>query len=90
MVPHIFAMRQMVDANFRRTPCGKCRNCSCFQSTSDTSPMYDQDTIEIDPSPMATQQLQYFAETKITPKPSFWDTYCELHSSEPECKIYEA
>lgn len=54
--------------------------------------MLDQDYQEIDSSPLATLTLRFFADLeaqKLTTGRNFWDTFCELNASAPECKIYE-
>ena len=51
--------------------------------------MLDQNYEEIDPSPLASQTLKFFAELQAKEKPSYWETFCELNSSAPECKTYD-
>ena len=54
--------------------------------------MYDSDYAECDASPLTTQTLKFFAELtaqKAATGRNFWETFCELNSSAPECKIYE-
>jgi len=50
--------------------------------------MSQVDYFEHDPSPLATLTLQFFEDLK-KPKANYWDSFCELNSSAPECKIYE-
>ena len=54
--------------------------------------MLNPDYQEIDSSPLATLTLRFFeelqAEKAITGR-NFWDGFCELNESAPECKIYE-
>ena len=54
--------------------------------------MYSSNYVEVDPSPMATQTIRFFEELeakKAATSRNFWDSFCELNSSAPECKIYE-
>lgn len=52
--------------------------------------MLDQDYVEVDPSPLATQALKMFAqlEAKETPETKF-KAYCKETPWAVECKIYE-
>ena len=54
--------------------------------------MLNHDYEEYDSSPLTTLTLQFFAELeaqKATTGRNFWDSFCELNASAPECKIYE-
>ena len=54
--------------------------------------MLNPDYQEIDSSPLATLTLRFFEELqaeKATTGRNFWDGFCELNASAPECKIYE-
>ena len=89
MVPYIFAMRMMARANANPTPSKTmtcktpCKNCTC-----DT--VYSSDYVEIDPSPMATQQSRYLADLKaVQAKASYWDVFCTTDPSAPECKVHD-
>ena len=47
---------------------------------------------EADPSPLATQTVKFFNELeaeKAATGQNFWDSFCELNSSAPECKTYD-
>lgn len=43
---------------------------------------------EIDPSPMATQQVKFFEERAQSPA-TFFERFCEEMPWAPECKMYE-
>ena len=94
MVPYIFAMRMMANANANPTPekpmaCSKpCYSCDC--ENRDT--VYCNDYIEADASPLATQAKKFLAEEEARRAASpagFYDRYCGENPSAPECKIYE-
>ena len=54
--------------------------------------VYTSDFAEVDASPLTTQTLKFFAELeaqKAETGRNFWDSFCELNSSAPECKVYE-
>lgn len=54
--------------------------------------MLNQDYQEIDSSPLAAMTLRFFEDLqaqKAVTGANFWETFCELNSSAPECKIYE-
>jgi hypothetical protein len=79
MVPYLFAMRQMVQAN----------NPTTEESMHH---IYDSDYVEIDPSPLATQSKKFVAEEEARRAASpagFYDRFCGENPSAPECKIYE-
>ena len=45
---------------------------------------------EIDASPMATLQQRYVADLEsVQAKASYWDVYCGVNPSAPECKIHD-
>ena len=45
---------------------------------------------EIDASPMATLQQRYIADlVAVQAKATYWDVYCGVNPSAPECKLYE-
>ena len=65
-----------------QTPCAKC---TCVKSS-----IYDSDYVEIDASPMATQQQRFIADlVAVQKKASYWDVFCTTDPSAPECKIYD-
>ena len=46
---------------------------------------------ELDASPMATLQSRYIADLEaIQAKASYWDVYCVVDPSAPECKVYDS
>lgn len=54
--------------------------------------MLNQDYLEIDASPLATMTLNFFEDLQAQKEAkgsNFWENFCELNSSAPECKIYE-
>ena len=54
------------------------------------SNIYDNDYTEIDPSPMATQQQRFVADlVAVQAKATYWDVFCGVNPSAPECKLYE-
>lgn len=56
--------------------------------SSPTPSMYDIEFFEADPSPLTTQTLKFFEELHVKRRP-FWETYCEVYPSEPECKVFD-
>lgn len=45
---------------------------------------------ELDASPMATLQSRYIADLEaIQAKATYWDVYCTVNPSEPECLVYD-
>ena len=54
--------------------------------------MLDLNYFEHDSSPLATQTIQFFKELEAQKQRAdrnFWEGFCELNSSAPECRIYE-
>lgn len=46
---------------------------------------------ELDASPMATLQSRYIADLEaIQAKATYWDVYCTVDPSAPECKVYDS
>lgn len=92
MTPIRFA-RALLKANSK--PCGNCKNCPCRKtegSKTSTPTVFDMDSFEYDPSPLATQTIKFFEELeakKAATSKNFWEDYCELNASDPECKTYE-
>lgn len=76
--------------------CGKCNSCSCGKTQDlviSTPTAFDMDFFEHDSSPLATQTIQFFEELeaqKAATGKNFWEGYCELHASDPECKVYDS
>ena len=60
-----------------KAPCAKC---TCVKSTSP----YDSDYVEIDASPMATQQRKWL-ESPAT----YLDRLCALEPGAVECRVYD-
>jgi len=78
--------RMLTSANAEPKPCqGGCADCKCKQYNPKPSGHLDLDYIEADPSPMATMQAKFLEDYKV----SYWDKFCSLNPSEPECLIYE-
>ena len=72
--------------------CENCEQCSCSKSTPATESMFDLECFEADPSPLATQTIKFFNELeaeKAAAGQDFWERFCELDSSAPECKTYD-
>ena len=45
---------------------------------------------ELDASPMATLQSRYIADLEaVQAKATYWDVFCGVNPSAPECKLYE-
>lgn len=91
MVPYVFAMRLMTQANANPTPAHDsmtcetpCKNCSCDS-------VYSSDYVELDASPMTTQAVQFIEGLRATVPVDFWARFCEAaeNASAAECKIYE-
>ena len=92
MTPSRFA-RLLMRNDKDRKACGNCKTCSCNRPIEITEPSdMDMDYIEVDSSPLASQTIKFFEELEaqkaITGR-NFWDTYCELNSSDPECKVFD-
>ncbi len=91
MTPSHFA-RLLMRANQTDKKCGgKCKSCTCFSQITEPTGL-DMDYIETDSSPMGSLTIAFFEELeakKAATGRNFWDTYCELNSSDPECKIFE-
>ena len=54
--------------------------------------MLDSDYHEIDSSPLASLTLVFFDELqaeKARAGADFWQSFCELNTSAPECLIYD-
>ena len=54
--------------------------------------MLDPDYHEIDSSPLASMTLRFFAELQAEQArtdSNFWEHFCELNASAPECLIYD-
>ena len=64
------------------------RAITSAQSQPSTPSMYELDSFEVDPSPLATQTLRFFEELQAKKRP-FWETFCELNASDPECKVFD-
>ena len=90
MVPYIFAMRMMANANSNPNPekpmtCKTpCKNCTCDS-------VYEVEAFEIDPSPLATQAKKFLEEEakRIASPASFYERFCSENPRAQECKIYE-
>ena len=53
--------------------------------------MLNQDYHEIDASPLASMTIRFFEELQAEKEAkgsNFWENFCELNSSAPECKVY--
>lgn len=45
---------------------------------------------ELDSSPMATLQHRYVADLEsVQAKATYWDVFCTIEPSAPECKIHD-
>tara|TARA_B100000035_G_C21027504_1_gene566857 strand:- start:1001 stop:1168 length:168 start_codon:yes stop_codon:yes gene_type:complete len=54
--------------------------------------MFDPEHFEHDVSPLASQTLKFFEELESrneTARNEYWNAFCELNVSAPECKTYE-
>ena len=72
--------------------CGNCQQCSCSKPTPASPSMFDLEYYEADPSPLATQTVKFFNQLeaeKAATGQNFWESFCELNSSAPECKTYD-
>lgn len=91
MTPTRFARLLMRTKTEGKKCGGKCKSCSCNQQITEPTGL-DMDYIETDSSPLASQTIRFFEELeakKAATGRNFWDTYCELNSSDPECKVFD-
>jgi hypothetical protein len=81
MVPYIFAMRMMANANANPTP-EKPMTCKtpCKKCTCDS--VYDSDYIEADPSPDATVQRKWLESPS-----TFFQRECALRPDSHHCRL---
>ena len=79
---HRLNQRYQEDTMTCKTPCD---NCQCMPKS-----VYNHDYVELDASPLATQQSRYIADLEaVQAKANYWDVFCVLEPSAPECKIHD-
>ncbi|MAH29397.1 MAG: hypothetical protein CL959_01780 [Euryarchaeota archaeon] len=91
---NLLFFRMLTRANQDNSPrrCGNCRRCACAKQTHEHEPMFDPEHFEHDVSPLASQTLKFFEELESrneTARNEYWNAFCELNVSAPECKTYE-